>query len=176
MKRRKNRGIVLETLPYEKLLARPNMADTGCLAPELLELWTNNAARILGKPHLPFRMRGKAGEQQRKARATQMMEEAAEDEARREREEEEAEDVEVGRFAEGGMDSTLGGDTSRGNLPDEEDEFNPPMDDEDGFPMVDDDEMQQPSFELDDEVMAGRGADDTGGEFAGDMALMQGKS
>ena len=53
--------------------------DTGCLAPELLELWTNNAARILGKPHLPFRMRGKAGEQQRKARATQMMEEAAED-------------------------------------------------------------------------------------------------
>ena len=176
MKRRKNRGIVLETLPYEKLLARPNMADDGCLAPELLELWTNNAARILGKPHLPFRMRGKAGEQQRKARATQMMEEAAEDEARREREEEEAEDVEVGRFAEGGMDSTLGGDTSRGNLPDEEDEFNPPMDDEDGFPMVDDDEMQQPSFELDDEVMAGRGADDTGGEFAGDMALMQGKS
>lgn len=173
MKRRKNRGIILETLPYEKLLARPNMGDDGCLAPELLKLWTNNAARILGKPHLPFRMRGKAGEQQRKARATQMMEEAAEDEARREREEEEAEDVEVGRFAEGGRDSSLGGDTSRGELA-EEDEFNPPMDDDDGFPMVDDeDEMQQPTFELDDEVMAGRGADDTGGEFAGDMALMQ---
>jgi len=175
MKRRKNRGIILENLPYEKLLARPNMGDTGCLAPELLELWTNNAARILGKPHLPFRMRGKAGEQQRKERATQMMEEAAEDEARREREEEEAEDVEVGRFADGGADSTLGGDTSRGGLPDE-DEFNPPMDDDDGFPMVDDeDEMQQPTFDIDDEMMAGRGADDTGGEFAGDMALMQGE-
>jgi len=173
MKRRKNRGIILETLPYEKLLARPNMGDTGCLAPELIELWTNNAARILGKPHLPFRMRGKAGEQQRKARASQMMEEAAEDEARREREEEEAEEVEVGRFAEGGADSTLGGDASRGYHLVDEDEFNPPMDDDDGFPMVDDDEVQQPSFELDDEVMAGRGADDTGGEFAGDMALMQ---
>ena len=60
MKRRKNRGIVLETLPYEKLLARPNMADTGCLAPELLELWGNNAARINGKPRLPFRMRDDA--------------------------------------------------------------------------------------------------------------------
>ena len=139
MKRRKNRGIVLETLPYEKLLARPNMADTGCLAPELLQLWANNAARINGKPHLPFRMRGKAREQQHEARAAETEEEAAEDEARRRREEEEAEDVEAGHFAEGGVESTLGGDKSRGDLPDEEDEFNPPVDD-DAVDTNDDDE------------------------------------
>eukprot|EP00562_Extubocellulus_spinifer_P000324 CAMPEP_0178483070 /NCGR_PEP_ID=MMETSP0696-20121128/7046_1 /TAXON_ID=265572 /ORGANISM="Extubocellulus spinifer, Strain CCMP396" /LENGTH=820 /DNA_ID=CAMNT_0020110579 /DNA_START=151 /DNA_END=2613 /DNA_ORIENTATION=+ len=169
VKRRKNRGIVLETLPNEQLLARPNIADDGCLAPELLQLWTNNAARVLGKPHLPFRMRGKAGEQQRKERAAQMMEDAAEDEAKREREEEEAEDVEVGRFAEAG-DGTPAGDTSRGGLSNE-DEFNPPMDDDEGFPMADDQDEMQPSFELDDEVMGIRGADDTG-EFGEDMALM----
>ena len=101
-----------------------------------------------------------------------MMEDAAEDEAKREREEEEAEDVEVGRFAEGG-DGALSGDTSRGGLSNE-DEFNPPMDDDEGFPMADDQDEMQPSFELDDEVMGSRGADETG-EFGEDMALMHGE-
>jgi hypothetical protein len=45
-------------LSYDILLTRPNIADSGMLAPELLNLWAMNAARLLGKDRLPFRMRG----------------------------------------------------------------------------------------------------------------------
>ena len=169
--RRKSRGIILENLPYDQLLARPNLGDDGCLAPELVELWQRNAARVLGKSHLPFRMRGKAGEQQRRARAAKIMEEAAEEEARRKKIEQEgekeADEVEVGRFAEGGADASGSGSGA------DQSEF-PLPDDEEGFPPMDDEEDMHPPTGLDDEIIGDRGMDETGG-FAEDMALMQGE-
>ena len=75
------------SLPYERLLARPNIADNGALAPELLALWDRNSSRLRGEA-LPFRMRGESGEDQRSQLAEDMMNEAAE---------KEAEDIEMGR-------------------------------------------------------------------------------
>ena len=71
---------VLNTLPMERLLARPCLGDDGGLAPELLELWGRNTVKISGKPgtQLPFRMRGAKGEEQRGAAAEELMEEEAE--------------------------------------------------------------------------------------------------
>lgn len=53
-------SIVLNTLPMERLLARPCLGDDGCLAPELLELWGRNTVRIgnAACTSLPYRMRG----------------------------------------------------------------------------------------------------------------------
>jgi cohesin complex subunit SCC1 len=72
---------VLNTLPMERLLARPCLGDDGGLAPELLALWGRNTVKISGKPgtQLPFRMRGAKGEEQRGAAAEELMEEEAED-------------------------------------------------------------------------------------------------
>mmetsp|Transcript_12754 Transcript_12754/g.25584 ORF Transcript_12754/g.25584 Transcript_12754/m.25584 type:complete len:724 (+) Transcript_12754:1388-3559(+) len=72
---------VLNTLPMERLLARPCLGDDGGLAPELLELWGRNTVKISGKAgtQLPFRMRGAKGEEQRGAAAEELMEEEAED-------------------------------------------------------------------------------------------------
>lgn len=72
---------VLNTLPMERLLARPCLGDDGGLAPELLALWGRNTVKISGKPgtQLPFRMRGAKGQEQRGAAAEELMEEEAED-------------------------------------------------------------------------------------------------
>jgi hypothetical protein len=58
---------VLNTLPMERLLARPCLGDDGGLAPELLAIWGRNTIKISGKPgtQLPFRMRGAKGEEER---------------------------------------------------------------------------------------------------------------
>jgi hypothetical protein len=80
-------NIILSTLPNERLFARPCLGDDGALAPELLQLWDDNAARMQGRS-VPFRMRGRAGEEQRAQRAERAMQDAAE-----------AEEVEEGRFA-----------------------------------------------------------------------------
>mmetsp|Transcript_40513 Transcript_40513/g.73007 ORF Transcript_40513/g.73007 Transcript_40513/m.73007 type:complete len:788 (+) Transcript_40513:331-2694(+) len=82
----------LQKLSTERLLARPCIGDDGGLAPELLALWGRNMCKITGKAgtQLPFRMRGKRGEEQRGAVAEKLMEEEAVNEA----EEEEEEDVE----------------------------------------------------------------------------------
>ena len=66
-------------LPYEILFERPNIADDGALAPELLQLWKRNAARLRGEP-FPFRLRGESGDAQRSEVAEEMMKEAAEEE------------------------------------------------------------------------------------------------
>jgi len=72
---------VLNTLPMERLLARPCLGDDGGLAPELLELWGRNTVKISGKAgtQLPFRMRGAKGEEQDGAAAEELMEEEEED-------------------------------------------------------------------------------------------------
>lgn len=93
----------LQRLPTERLLARPCIGDDGGLAPELLALWSNNMCKITGKPgtQLPFRMRGKRGQEQRGAVAEKIMEEeAAAAEKKKDEEaekEEEDEDVEKAR-------------------------------------------------------------------------------
>eukprot|EP00578_Thalassiosira_sp_NH16_P031121 CAMPEP_0181077668 /NCGR_PEP_ID=MMETSP1071-20121207/1072_1 /TAXON_ID=35127 /ORGANISM="Thalassiosira sp., Strain NH16" /LENGTH=782 /DNA_ID=CAMNT_0023158925 /DNA_START=332 /DNA_END=2681 /DNA_ORIENTATION=+ len=95
---------VLQTLSTDLLLARPCIGDNGGLAPELLALWGRNMCKITGKAgtQLPFRMRGKRGEEQRGAVAEKLMEEEAaqaakDDEATEGDEEEAAEDVEKAR-------------------------------------------------------------------------------
>ena len=92
--RMKNRASAMRiaSLPYERLLARPNCADGGGVAPKLLQLWERNSSRLRGKP-LPFRMRGEAGEEQRRQRAEEQMKSTAAKEA----EDEEMEDIEIGR-------------------------------------------------------------------------------
>lgn len=50
------RELLYAFLPYEKLMARPYLADDGQLAPELLQLWKRNTSRVLGKP-FPYRKR-----------------------------------------------------------------------------------------------------------------------
>ena len=37
-------------LPFDVLLTRPSLADDGHLAPELLEVWKRNTAKVAGKP------------------------------------------------------------------------------------------------------------------------------
>lgn len=55
-------AIILSNLPYETLLARPNLADDAALAPDLLEVWARNNSRLTGKPY-PFRMRGEGAQE-----------------------------------------------------------------------------------------------------------------
>ena len=55
--------ITIASLPYERFLTRPNIADDGALDPQLLELWQKNAARLEGKP-FPYELLGEEGELQ----------------------------------------------------------------------------------------------------------------
>eukprot|EP00521_Asterionellopsis_glacialis_P007195 CAMPEP_0195288398 /NCGR_PEP_ID=MMETSP0707-20130614/5081_1 /TAXON_ID=33640 /ORGANISM="Asterionellopsis glacialis, Strain CCMP134" /LENGTH=695 /DNA_ID=CAMNT_0040348265 /DNA_START=421 /DNA_END=2508 /DNA_ORIENTATION=+ len=123
------RPLLLRTLPYERLLGRPALGDDGALAPELLNVWKRNAARLEGKPN-PIRMRGTAGEEQQRELAEQEVEEAAKEEAAQD-----VEDVEVGR--QGGRDSTDGPPL------DGEDQ---PMPTDDDFPLPDDTPMPPEDF------------------------------
>lgn len=86
-------GIVFRHVPCERLLARPCIGDDGGLAPELLNLWGRNTARVDGKAGttLPFRMRGEKGEEQRGNVAEEMMKGEAQGE------EEEDGDAEIAR-------------------------------------------------------------------------------
>lgn len=43
-------SMLLSYLPYEQLMSRPSLGDDGQLAPELLDLWKNNLARVVNKP------------------------------------------------------------------------------------------------------------------------------
>ena len=97
----------LQRLPTERLLARPCIGDDGGLAPELLALWGRNMCKITGKAgtQLPFRMRGKRGEEQRGAVAEKLMEEEAA------AAEEDEEDVEKARSQQV-RDSTDGHDVN----------------------------------------------------------------
>ncbi len=79
---KKQKGVYHEevaSLPYEILLERPNIADDGALAPELLHLWKKNASRLRGEP-LPFRMEGAPGDAQRSQIAEEIMNTAAKEE------------------------------------------------------------------------------------------------
>ena len=77
----------LQKLSTERLLARPCIGDDGGLAPELLALWGRNTCKITGKAgtQLPFRMRGKRGEEQRGAVAEKIIEEEAEEDVEKAR-------------------------------------------------------------------------------------------
>jgi len=90
-------SIIISDLPYETLFARPNVGDDGALAPELLELWARNASRVTGKPY-PFRMRGKAAEEERLEQEARRSDISINNELIDEDEEEE---VEIGRQADG---------------------------------------------------------------------------
>ena len=124
------------SLAYERLLARPNIADNGALAPELLILWDRNSARLRGE-ELPFRMIGESGESQRTQLAEDIMKEAAKDE----------ENIEIGRHNEGNQNA----DDSRLSMDIPEEEKN---DQEEEFPQDFDEEMPNP-FDAEDDKLAG---------------------
>ena len=133
--------LLLDHLSFEELLARPALGDDGQLAPELLELYRNNMARVRGKP-FPYAMRTDTANPQP-------------DES-----EDEEEDVEVARLNQDQEskddqdDDTAGAEakdktkvpTEVGAEDMEEGEFPQPEDDEDDGPMPvnDDDEEDGP--------------------------------
>lgn len=87
----------ISTLPYERLLARPNIADDGALASQLLNLWIRNASRLEGKP-FPYEMRGEAGVEQLQERE-EAKDQAEQEEVKKpeDESEDELEDVEIVR-------------------------------------------------------------------------------
>jgi cohesin complex subunit SCC1 len=155
----------IESLPYDVLLARPNIADDGSLAPELLALWKTNAYRLEGKP-CPYRMRGEAGEEQKRELAEAQIRNAAAKEAQ-EKEDEEEEDVDEMRehdeFLPDAKRSRLSTDFPSGGIMDEEDNYLPRQDDEDDVPMP---------FNDEEDEMAAQQYEEASG-FAADMPGMQ---
>lgn len=149
----------IASLPYERLLARPNCADSGGVAPKLLKLWERNGARILGKP-FPYKMRGKAGEEQRRQRAEEMIKNTAAKEA-------EEEDIEIGRRNDEsllGSEGRLSMDLPQHDKTVEEDGVEFPQHEEEDFPMP---------FEEEEEPFAQHEQDDTAAQFANDMPGME---
>ena len=161
----------IASLPYERLLARPNCADDGGVAPEILQVWEWNAARVMGKP-FPYKMRGKAGEEQRRQRAEEMMKSAAAKEAQDE-EDAEADDIEIGRQQD---DKSLGGNEGRlsMDIAEQDDSM-----EEDGaeaeFPQHEDEEFPLPfdQEEEEEEVPFPNDEDETNAQFANDMPGME---
>ena len=145
----------VSSLSYETLIGRPNIADNGALAPELLALWQRNASRLRGEA-LPFRMRGESGEEQIAELAEEKMEDAAEkgediELARRQEQEEEEKD-----------DTRLSTDIPEQEIMQEEEDFPTHFEEED---------MPQPMDEEEEEKFAQEQEGGIG--FAEDMIAMQ---
>jgi len=162
----------ISSLSYERLLARPNIADDGALAPQLLNLWIRNASRLEGKS-FPFEMRGEAGVEQLEEREEEAKEQA-EDEP-----EDNLEDVEIVRRND---ESNAEGDISRLStdisqlaknnqeeeeeipfpqdfeeeipFPMDEEEFGMPMQEEDTSPVLDQSGMESPTRSDDGSVFS----------------------
>lgn len=141
-------------LPYETLLGRPNLADNGALAPEILALWEKNASRLRGEA-LPFRMRGESGEEQ----IAELAEEKMEDDA------EKGEDIELARRQEG--DESKDDDRLSMDFPEQEN-----IQEEEEFPTQFDDDMPQPMDEEEEEDRLAQ-EQEGGVPFADDMFAMQ---
>ena len=160
----------IATLPYERLLARPNCADDGGVAPEILQVWEWNAARVMGKP-FPYKMRGKAGEEQRRQRAEEMMKSAAAKEAQDE-EDAEADDIEIGRQQDD--KSLVGGNEGRLSMDiAEQDETMEENGDGAEFPQHEDEEFPLPFDQEEEEVPFPHDEDETNAHFANDMPGME---
>ncbi len=138
----------ITSLPYERLLERPCTGDDGGLHPSLLRLWEMNASRLRGE-ELPFRMRGEAGEEQRRQLAEDAMRKAAAEEAELNQQDEE--DVELARRADGSL-ATAGEGRISTDLPpvaeEEEEENNPefPAPEDEDIPMPFDNEEEEEEF------------------------------
>jgi len=136
----------IAALSYERLLARPNLADDGALCPDLLHVWDKNFSRLRGEL-LPFRMRGESGEEQRRQAAEDIMNDAAAKEAEKVKDEE---DIEMGRnldvsYEEGIEDRRLSVDADglQDKLEDEENMQFPQHEDEEEIPVPFDDEEEE---------------------------------
>jgi len=149
---------IIATAPKEILLSRPNCADDGGVHPSLLVLWERNSSRLRGKP-LPFKMRGEAGEEQRRELAVDAMENAAAEEA-------EAEDIEIGR-----RDESMTDKEGRLSLDFPEADVDKTFEDQGvEFPQQDDEGVEFP-FEEEAERMAQQ--DENGADFTTDMPGME---
>lgn len=112
--------LIERSMPIERYLARPNIADDGSLCPKLLNLWLRNMAPAMGKPFAY------------ELRTTTTPPEAAEDPDGA---------VEVTRRQDAGGDESVE-QPSGPKLTDEEDDqtdFPPPDDDDDEQPPANDD-------------------------------------
>ena len=144
----------LQKLPTERLLARPCIGDDGGLAPELLALWGRNMCKITGKPgtQLPFRMRGKRGEEQRGAVAEKLMEEEAEEEDVEKARSQQVRDSMDGHDVNMEEDMDFGGgghDIDFGDEEKQNDDMDTPFDIEDEFGHV---EYKNDDLAEDDEL------------------------
>jgi len=162
-------NLILRSLPYTRLLVgRPNIADDGRLATELIGLWDRNAARARGKSHLPFRMKGKAGEEQQRNSAEDLIRKAAEEEAQQtnlqEQQQVDEEEEDIERARQDKMSSSM--DTSDFSLEPLMDMPLPQLDDEEETADVD-----EPN-RIDMENVAQEQVDDEGTGFAEDMTGM----
>lgn len=156
MKKNK-RARIIAALPKRELLARPNIGDSGMCHPDLLKVWERTMARARGEP-LPFKLRGEAGEEQRKERAVEAMEAAAKEEA-------EEEDIEIARDRE-----SMDGDGGRLSL-DLGNDGEKEMEEENGFePNLPEDDFPAPFEEEEEEHVVHH--NDTGMDFATDMPAM----
>jgi hypothetical protein len=153
-----NHELLFAFLPYDKLMARPHLADDGQLANELLRLWKLNSSRVVGKP-FPYRKRGAVpatatAQQEDEETPTKTPPDGEEDiEMTRRREDEEEEDHQ---------------------RPSLDDDFEPPMQqddqvDQDFPPPNDDDDEMPPPLDDDDDDDARRKS------FVGEAAHRQSK-
>lgn len=110
-------------LPYERLFMRPHVADSGAMAPALLEVWLKNTEDD------SFELRRDAAEEER---AKKIIEEAAS-----------AEEVELKRGEESGSEGPAPGEEQQIPMEEEED-FPPPQQEDDDMPMPFDDDIEQP--------------------------------
>ena len=160
--------LLLDNLTFEQLLARPALGDDGQLAPELLRLWSNNLARIQGKPW-PYKKRATIDEDEEEEVQDEEVEVARnheeeelqsdEDESTSGKKKKEADDASVPGEVNGEAanekneddDSAAGGPITQRE--DDDDGMMPMMDDEDGVPPVpfDDEEEEKPHAKSDDE-------------------------
>jgi len=131
---------------YDILLTRPNLSDGGLLAPELLNLWTMNAARLLGKDRLPFRMRRTQTQNgfPVQSATTNMMDKESHSIQEEDDEEQEEEDMEATR-RKNGHNGHLDDDDNRFSFP-----HNEPLEDEEDYrdnhhPYQPDDDVGYPT-------------------------------
>lgn len=138
-----NKQILYKHLSYEQLFARPALADDGQLAPELLELFQRNTARVVGKP-FDYELRETTGgddeDSSRAEDATTIQ--AKEDDVEQARNQQE-EDV-----------SPASKKDEEASFPQHDDDDNVfPQDDDGGIPFDDQEEEEEEQVGMQDEGM-----------------------
>lgn len=106
------------TLTWAQKFARPNIADEGYMAPQVLELWLGNVAPVLDKPY-PFQMKPTPGNKKATLEAP-----------------------EIARRQSGGDDDSQASSQGIPPMPDDDEDLPPPFPDDDDVPPPMDDDAE----------------------------------